>query len=288
LTDWHKVFAVVAMALLAGGAFAIARVQYSTGVGLPKGPIWMWVPSRAEIPDYFLNRIDLFLYVWHNDSGRLDVDFDVSIVNQNQFGFAIMQPLPVLDSSALNLYSNTPDVTNPNTTLLENGEFLTRVIFTPHRLGQAVIRISVSWLDAVSVKQLGKRVIYLTFWGSTRPMPPFMEGLTTDPILNGAIFFSVYCPTDWHFSPPDTHPPPDKAYVSLAINAVTWQIDFTRPPSNYAESLTIGLGVPEESAWRDWLTVGGTVLIASGAGLLSDAVLDALKQRRRAKFNQDE
>jgi hypothetical protein len=282
-----KTFAVVGLVLLALGGLVIVYVQRSAGSGLPEGPIWIWVPSPTEIPEYKLNRVSLILNLWGNDTARLDVDFDVSILDLNQFGFAIMQPMRVVKSSSGNLYFGNSDITKPNTTMLANSEFLSRVVFAPRQPGQAVVRISVWWRNAFSVRELGKRVIYLTFLGST-DRPPFMEGLTRDPILNGAVIFTIYYPSNWHLSAADTNPLPDKTYVSPELNGANWQIDFTRPPSNYAESLTIGLSVPEESTWRDWLNVIGTLFVASGAGILSDQVVDLLRQHRTNEFRRDE
>jgi hypothetical protein len=281
LADWNKIFALIGVLLLVAGGFAIARVQCSTGLGLPKGPIWIWVPSKSENPDYYLNRVDLILNLWDDGTGRLDVDFDVSVTELRQFGFAVMQPIPLLHSYSTNLRSNVTDVSKPNNATLENGEFLTTVIFSPKQFGEATVRISVTWRNAISVEELGKREIDLTFYGGTNPSPPDLYGMDTSPIRNGAIVFSVYYPTDWNLSPPDTFPQPEKAYVSKEIRGANWQIDFTRVPSNFAESVIIGLSVPWENALKGWLNFLGAVAVASGAGLICDGLLDFFRHRRR-------
>ncbi len=296
MRDYNKVFAVIGVVLLFAGILVFGYVILPRSApGPPRGTIWIYTSDlysgSSDIPNYKIEDVYLTLVVWPNASGRLDLEIAVSVFSQSKFGIGIVQPFSVVRSYPLD---NTNEPNPPRTVrIASTGEYLTSIWLDP-KFGYSTMGFAVVISNPFANDELGKRVSYLSFFrngdvSSNQEIATLTSGLDPSPVLNfGSVTLTVNFPTAWYLSLTETLPTPDKAFSAEDYNAAYWQLDLKRPPVNVAETITVTMNVPSESAQRDWLNFFGGIATGTGAGMFTTAIPNVLEQRARRRIPESQ
>jgi hypothetical protein len=90
------VFVLLGLLMLVGGLAVLGVV--SSKIEAPGGPIWIWVPSPTDPPDYILRDLTVRFTITNDSKGALELRFDLITFGSRQYGFAVLQPKRVLSA----------------------------------------------------------------------------------------------------------------------------------------------------------------------------------------------
>jgi hypothetical protein len=292
MRHWSTIFAVAGLMLLMFGILSLGYVNlYRSSAGPPRGTIWIYTASPysglSDIRNYEINDVFLTLVIWPNASGRLELEFAVTIFSERQFGFGILQPFSVVKGYPMDdIEGLNPPFTDD---VGSNGESITTIWFKP-KLGFTRVGFALVISNPFSNVEIGRRTSYLPFFrgrdvAGNQRIADLTYGLDASPVLNyGLITFTVNFPTEWYLSLTETLPSPDKSFSVEDYNAAYWRLDLKRPPVNLAETITVTMVVPSEITLRDRLNFFGAFATALGAGVFSSASLQVLDRRERRRI----
>lgn len=286
MTDWNKVFAVVGIALLAGGICLVSRIPVHNRENISEGTIWIWVPLDHSASDYKLLDVAVNLTVTNDKEGVIRFSFELLFWKARQYNFMVMQPMRVNRASvSMSSISGQLGILKKAVTeITPTGEFLTRTSYTSEgrEEGSVKIYLDIAVSDPIAISEFGKRTAVLTFWaGIYPPVDALKENITYMPVWNSSIVLSIYYPSAWSLSFGDTFPQPSKPFTIRSFRGATWHLDFRRTLPNYGETLTIVWVVPSELQTRDWINFSGGLLAAIGAGIVSNSLREFLINRQR-------
>jgi hypothetical protein len=270
--------------MLIGGLAAIGLVSGKTEA--PSGPIWIWVPSPTDPPDYILNDLTVRFLILTDQKGVLEFQFDLTTLGSRQYGFAVLQPMKVLAATATTSRDCSGNSTELPTDLIKSG-YLTR--FWGSSLSFICLWLHVD--DPVTVRELGKRTSRTTFWQYVNPgeYEEFVEGMDPTPIMNSALTYSISYPLTWSLSLTETSRLPDKVAVTKDYSLLSWRLDFHKGVlPGYYETLTAVWLVSPEQDIKNWAVLFGTLIAATGVGIGSGALRELLISRHRKPLDLKE